>query len=401
MGKLATAVSIFTLLAAPALAQVSDGLVRIGILNDQSGPFADLGGRGSVIAAQLAVEDFGGSVLGKPVEVIVGDHQNKPDIASAIARRWIDTEKVDALVDLPVAATAFAVQNITKEKNRMLLLSSAGSADFTGKACTATTIQWTFDTYAMANGTARALVQQGGTTWFFLTGDSAGHHSQEKDATDFVKKAGGTVVGSARHPMGTHDFSSFVLQAQSSGAKIIGLANAGNDAVNALKQGVEFGLTQGGKQRFAALLMFISEIHAIGLQGAQGLLLTDAFYWDMDDKTRAWSKRFMERSGGRAPTSVQAGVYGAVLHYLKAIKQAGTDESLSVANTMKEMPVNDFWSDNYRIRKDGRLVRDMYLFEVKRPEESKYPWDYYKMVARVPGDQAFRPMSEGGCPLVN
>ena len=385
-------------LTSPAAARVSDDVVRIGVLNDQSGIYADIGGQGSVVAARMAVEEFGGAVLGKSVDVVFGDHQNKPDVGSVIARRWIDVEKVDAIVDVPSSATALGVLSVTREKNRMLLLSGPGLSDFTGRQCAPTSIHWTYDTYAMANGTARALVQQGGDTWFFITADNAGSHSQERDATDFVKKAGGRVLGSIRHPLATTDFSSFLLQARASRAKVIGLANAGNDTVNAIKQAKEFGITQGG-QKLAALLMFISDIHAIGLADAQGLVFTDSFYWDANDRTRAWSKQFMGRHGGRAPTSVQAGVYGAVLHYLKAIKEAGTDEPTVVAKRMKELPVNDFWSDNFKIRQDGRVVRDMYLFEVKKPSESQGPWDYYKLLASVPGDDAFRPMSEGGCPL--
>ncbi len=387
-------------LASPAAARVSDDVVRIGVLNDQSGIYADLGGQGSVVAARMAAEEFGGAVLGKPVDVIVGDHQNKADVGSVIARRWIDLEKVDCIVDVPSSATALSVLNVTREKNRMLLLSSPGLSDFTGRHCSPTSVHWTYDTYAMANGTARALVRQGGDTWFFLTADNAGSHAQERDAAEFVRRAGGKVLGSARHPIATSDFSSFLLQARGSKAKVIGLANAGNDTVNAIKQAKEFGVTQGG-QKLAALLMFITDVHAIGLADAQGLVFTDSFYWDANDQTRAWSKRFMQRHGGRAPTSAQAGVYGAVLHYLKAIKEAGTDEPIAVAQKMKELPVNDFWSDNFTIRRDGRLVRDMYLFEVKKPFESNGPWDYCKVLARVPGDEAFRPVSEGGCPLVN
>lgn len=387
-------------LTSPAAARVSDDVVRVGVLNDQSGIYADIGGQGSVVAARMAVEEFGGTVIGKPVDVISGDHQNRPDVGSVIARRWIDLEKVDAIVDVPSSATALGVLSVTREKNRMLLLSGPGLSDFTGRQCSPTSVHWTYDTYAMANGTARALVQQGGDTWFFITGDNAGSHSQERDATEFVKRAGGRVLGSVRHPLGTSDFSSFLLQARGSRAKVIGLANAGNDTVNAIKQAKEFGITQGG-QKLAALLMFISDIHAIGLADAQGLVFTDSFYWDSNAGTRAWSKRFMERHGGRAPTSAQAGVYGAVLHYLKAIKDAGTDEPSLVAKRMKELLVNDFWSDDFKIRQDGRLVRDMYLFEAKKPSDSKGPWDYYKVLARVPGDEAYRPMSEGGCPLVN
>ncbi|MGF7212806.1 branched-chain amino acid transport system substrate-binding protein [Skermanella aerolata] len=386
-------------LAGPAAAQISDDVVKVGVLNDRSGLYADLGGEGSVIAARMAVEDFGGTVLGKPIVITSADHQNKPDIGSTIARRWIDLEQVDAIADVPSSATALGVLSVTRQTNRMLLLSGPALSEFTGKQCAPTTIHWTYDSYSMANGTVRALIKQGGESWFFLTGDNAGSHSQERDAMAFVEKAGGKVMGAIRHPLNTLDFSSYLLQAQGSGAKIIGLANAGGDTVNSIKQAAEFGITQSG-QRLAGLLMFISDVHAVGLKDAQGLVVTEAFYWDLNEKTRAWSRRFMEKHGGRAPTAAQAGVYGAVLHYLKAIDKSGTDDSLTVSKAMKELPVNDMFSDNFKIREDGRVVRDMYLLEVKSPEESKEPWDYYKVLARTPGDEAYRPMSEGGCPLV-
>ncbi|HWV96857.1 MAG TPA: ABC transporter substrate-binding protein [Xanthobacteraceae bacterium] len=385
--------------ATPALSQVSDDVVKIGVLNDQSGLYADLSGPGSTIAAKMAVEDFGGTVLGKPIEVISADHQNKPDVGSTIARRWIDTEKVDTIVDVPHSATALAVLSVTREKKRTLLLSGPAYVEFTGKECTPTTVHWTYDSYAMANGTARAVVQQGGDSWFFLTGDNAGSHSQERDAMAFVQKAGGKVVGSVRHPLNTSDFSSYLLQAQQSRAKVIGLANAGGDTVNAIKQANEFGLVQ-GNQKLAGLLMFITDVKAVGLDQAQGLIITDSFYWDADERTRTWSRRFMKLHNGRAPTSVQAGVYSAVLHYLKAVQAAGTDESVTVTAKMKELPVNDFFSDNYSIRQDGRLVRDMYLLQVKAPSDSREPWDVFKILARIPGNEAYRPMSEGNCPLV-
>jgi branched-chain amino acid transport system substrate-binding protein len=386
-------------LAGPAAAQISDDVVKVGVLNDRSGLYADLGGEGSVIAARMAVEDFGGTVLSKPIVITSADHQNKPDVGSTIARRWIDLEQVDAIADVPSSATALGVLSVTRQTNRMLLLSGPALSEFTGKQCAPTTIHWTYDSYSMANGTVRALIKEGGQSWFFLTGDNAGSHSQERDAMTFVEKAGGKVLGAIRHPLNTLDFSSYLLQAQGSGAKIIGLANAGGDTVNSIKQAAEFGITQSG-QRLAGLLMFISDVHAIGLKDAQGLVVTEAFYWDLNEKTRAWSRRFMEQHGGRAPTAAQAGVYGAVLHYLKAIDKAGTDDSLAVSKAMKELPVNDMFSDNFKIREDGRVVRDMYLLEVKSPEESKEPWDYYKVLARTPGDEAYRPMSEGGCPLV-
>lgn len=386
-------------LATPAFAQVSDNVVKIGVLNDQSGLYADISGPGSTLAAKMAVEDFGGKVLGVPIEVISGDHQNKPDIGNAVARRWIDNEKVDAIVDVPHSATALAVLSVTRERNKVLMLSGPAYVEFTGKECAPTTVHWTYDSYAMANGTARAVVKQGGDSGFFITGDNAGSHSQERDAMAFVQKAGGTVVGSVRHPLNTSDFSSFLLQAQQSKAKVIGLANAGGDTVNAIKQANEFGLVKSG-QKLAGLLMFISDVKAVGLEQAKGLIITDAFYWDADDRTRAWSRRFMKLFDGRAPTSAQAGVYGAVTHYLKAVQAAGTDEGVAVTAKMKELPVNDFFSDNYKIRQDGRLVRDMYLLQVKSPEESKEPWDLFKILARIPGDEAYRPMSESACPLV-
>ncbi|MBR0873296.1 ABC transporter substrate-binding protein [Bradyrhizobium tropiciagri] len=396
---LATCVAVALCAAAPAFSQVSNDVVKIGVLNDQSGLYADLSGAGSTVAAKMAVEDFGGTVLGKPIELISADHQNKPDVGSTIARRWIDTEKVDAIVDVPHSATALAVLSVTREKQKVLLLSGPAYVEFTGKDCSPTTVHWTYDSYAMANGTARAMVKQGGDSWFFLTGDNAGSHSQEREATAFVQKAGGTVVGNVRHPLNTSDFSSYLLQAQQSKAKVIGLANAGGDTVNAIKQANEFGLVQGG-QKLAGLLMFITDVKAVGLDQAKGLVITDAFYWDTDDRTREWSRRFMKLHNGRAPTSIQAGVYGAVLHYLKAVQAAGTDEGIAVTAKMKELPVRDFFSDDYRIRQDGRLVRDMYLLQVKAPQESKEPWDIFKVVARIPGDEAYRPMAEGRCPLV-
>ncbi|WP_372399550.1 ABC transporter substrate-binding protein [Azospirillum sp. HJ39] len=386
-------------LGGPAAAQISDETVKIGVLNDRSGLYADLGGEGSVVAARMAVEEFGGKVAGKPVVIVSADHQNKPDIGSAIAREWIDRDGVDAIVDVPHSATALGVLSVTREKNRMLMLSGPALTEFTGKQCAPTTIHWTYDSYSMANVTARASVKRGGDTWFFLTGDNAGSHSQERDGIAFVEKAGGKVVGTVRHPLNTLDFSSFLLQAQASKAKVIGLANAGGDTVNAIKQAAEFGIVQGG-QRLAGLLIFITDVHSIGLKDAQGLMFTESFYWDMDEKTRAWSRKFMEKFGGRAPTAAQAGVYSAVRHYLKAVEKAGTDDSPTVSKTMKELPVNDMFSNDFKIRADGRVVRDMYLFEVKSPADSRTPWDYYKVLARVPGEEAYRPMAEGGCPLV-
>lgn len=391
--------AILATLTNAAIAQISDDVIKLGVLNDQSGLYSDLSGAGSVVAARMAVDDFGGSVRGKPIEIVSADHQNKPDVGAAIARRWFDVEKVDAIVDVPHSATALAVLSVTREKNKPLLLSGPAYTEFTGKDCAPTTLAWTYDSYAMANGTVRALVKKGGDAWFFLTGDNAGSHSQERDARLFVERAGGKVVGAVRHPLNTPDFSSFLLQAQQSKAKVIGLANAGGDTVNAIKQANEFGLTNSG-QMLAGLLLFITDVKAIGLKDAKGLVITDSFYWDTDDKTRVWSRRFMQLNHGRAPTSIQAGVYSSVLHYLKAIDATGSDDGLATVAKMKELPVSDFFSDNYKIRPDGRLVRDMYLLEVKRPDESSEPWDLFKVVSRIPGEEAFRPISDGGCPLV-
>ncbi|MFO1112619.1 MAG: ABC transporter substrate-binding protein [Rhodospirillales bacterium] len=403
MPKVVTAfsagVGLALLTLSAAFAQVSDNVVKIGVLNDQSGVYADLAGAGSVTAARMAVEDFGGKVLDKPIEVIFADHQNKPDVATPIVNQWIDIDKVDAVVDVPTSSVALAVQEITKNKNRIHLNSTAGTSDLTGKACSPTGIHWTYDTYALANSTGRALTADGGNTWFFITADYAFGHALEKDTSAAVIAQGGKVLGSVKTPFPNQDFSSFLLQAQSSGAKVIGLGNAGGDMINSIKQAQEFGITAGG-QRLAGLLVFISDIHSLGLQVTQGLVLTTAFYWDRNDETRAWSKRFGERNGGRMPTMVQAGVYSAVHHYLAAIKAAGTDEAKAVAAKMREMPVNDFFAQNGRVRADGRMVHDMYLVQVKSPQESKYPWDYYKILRVVPGDEAFRPMDQGNCPLV-
>jgi branched-chain amino acid transport system substrate-binding protein len=399
MKQLMSAAAMAALLAAPAAAQVSGDVVKLGVMNDQSGLYADITGQGSVVAARMAVEDFGGKVLGKPIEVIFADHQNKPDIGGNIARQWIDTQGVDAMVDVPTSSVALAVQEITREKNRMFLISGAASSDLTGKACSPTTVHWTYDTYALANGTGKALVKQGGDTWFFLTADYAFGHALERDTAKFVTDGGGKVLGIVRHPLNTADFSSFLLQAQASKAKIIGLANAGGDTINAIKQAAEFGIVAGG-QRLAGLLVFINDVHALGLKTAQGLVITESFYWDLNDETRAFAKRFQEKHKGMVPSMIQAGVYGAVSHYLKAVQAAGTDEAKAVSKKMKETPINDFMTKNGTIREDGRVVRDMYLLQVKKPEESKAKYDYYKVLATIPGKDAFRPMAEGNCPLV-
>jgi branched-chain amino acid transport system substrate-binding protein len=385
-------------LSAPAGAAepISDGIIKIGVLNDQSGIYADMAGPGSMVAARMAVEDFGGKVLGKPVEIVAGDHQNKPDVGSALVNRWIDEGEVDTVVDIPTSSVLLAIQEIGRQKNRLIIASTGGSSDFTGKFCSPVGIHWTYDTYGLAVGTGQPLASQG--PWFFLTADYAFGHALERDTANAVVKAGGKVVGAVKHPQGNHDFSSFLLQAQSAGAKIIGIANSGGDTVNAIKQAHEFGITQSGVQ-LAGLYLHITDIHAIGLEQAQGLLMTQAFYWDLNDETRAWSKRFYERHGAM-PTMGQAGVYSSILHYLKAIEAAGTDEAQAVAKKMKELPINDFFAKNGRIREDGRMVHDLYVFEVKKPEESRAPWDYLKLIRTIPGDQAFRPTSEGECPLV-
>ncbi len=379
--------------------EISDDVVKLGVLNDQSGVYADLAGTGSVEAAKMAIEDFGGKVLGKPIQLVFADHQNKPDVGSAIANRWIDAEQVDVIVDVPTSSVALAIQEITRNKNRIHLNSTGGSSDLTGRACSPTTVHWTYDTYALANGTGSAMVKAGGDTWFFITADYAFGHALEKDTANAVERAGGKVLGKVRAPFPNNDFSSFLLQAQASGAKVIGLANAGGDTINAIKQAREFGIVQGG-QKLAGLLTFISDIHSLGLDVTQGLVLTTGFYWDRDEESRKWSQRWSERMGGRMPTMVQAGVYSAVMHYLKAIDAAKTDEAKAVMAKMKATPVNDFFAKNGKIREDGRMVHDMFLAEVKKPSESKGPWDYYKILRTIPGDEAFRPLDAGGCPLV-
>jgi branched-chain amino acid transport system substrate-binding protein len=385
--------------AAPALAQQgpSDGAVRIGVLTDMTGYYSDLAGPGSVLAATMAVEDFGKKVLGKPVEIISADHQNKADIASNTARRWIDEQKVDVIADLVSSSTAGAVMPIAAEKKRITLLSGPGTTAFTGEKCTGYNVHYTYNTYAMAQGTGAAVVQSGGDTWYFVTADYIFGKSLEEDTSRVVKSAGGKVLGSARHPSpGTTDFSSYLLQAQSSGAKIIGLANAGADTVNSVRQAREFGITP--KQTLAGLLIFLSEIHALGLDNAKGLYATTAFYWDMNDETRKWSERFFQRHK-KMPTMVHAGVYSAVSHYLKAVQAAGTDDADAVMKKMRETPVNDFFAKNGRIGADGLHRHDMYLVQVKSPQESKRPWDYYKIVKTIPADQAFPSVEQQKCPL--
>jgi branched-chain amino acid transport system substrate-binding protein len=381
-----------------AQAQISDDVVKIGVLNDMSGLYADLGGQGSVEAARMAIADFGGTVNGKKIELISADHQNKPDVGGAIARQWYDNDKVDAIVDVPTSSVALAVQDVARERKKVFLISTAASSDLTGKACSATGIHWTYDTVALANGTGSAVVKAGGDTWFFITADYAFGHALERDTAAVVTANNGKVLGQVRVPLNTPDFSSYLLQAQASKAKIVGLANAGGDTINSIKQAAEFGLVEGG-QKMAGLLVFVTDIHSLGLKTANGLQLTEAFYWDQNDETRAWSKRFMEKIN-HAPTMVQAGVYGAVMHYLNAIKAVGSDDGLTVVKKMKETPVNDFMTKNGKILENGRVIRDMYLFEVKKPAESKGPWDYYKQIATIPGEQAFKRPGGNECPLV-
>ena len=381
----------------PASAQVSDNVVKVGVLNDQSGLYADLGGPGSVIAARMAAEDAGGTVLGKPIEIVFADHQNKADIGVAVARRWFETEGVDMAIGFDNSSVALAVEQLAAEHNRIAIAGAVGSTAFTGKNCTRNEASWVYDSYALTTSLAKSIVAEGRDTWFFITVDYAFGHSMEADATAAVQAAGGRVLGSVRHPLNTSDFSSYLLQAQASGAKVVALANGGGDMVNTVKQANEFGL--GKKQSLVALLIFISDVHSMQLQAAQGLKFITAFYWDRDDESRAWSKRFFERQG-RMPTMAQASIYSAVKHYITAIAAAGTDEAKAVMAKMRELPVNDFYVKNGHVRKDGRLVHDMLFAQVKTPAESTKPWDYYRILGVIAGDQAFRPLAEGGCPLV-
>ena len=373
--------------------------VKIGVLNDMSGLYRDLGGPGSLEAAKLAVEDFAKINPNLKVEIVSGDHQNKPDIGSSIATKWFDNEGVDAIFDVPTSSVALAVSQVAANKNKVFVGSGPASSDLTGSKCNANTVHWTYDTWALANGTGSAIVKTGGDTWFFLTSDYAFGHALERDTEAVVIKNGGKVLGKVRHPLNTADFSSFLLQAQSSKAKIIGLANAGGDTTNAIKQAAEFGIVKGG-QNLAGLLVFITDVHALGLPTAQGLIFTEAFYWDLNDKTRAFAKRFAELDRGIHPTMIHAGVYAATLHYLKAVEALKSDDGTKVIAKMKEMPTDDPLFGKGTIRADGRKLHPMYLFEVKKPSESKAPWDYYKLRATTPADQAFRPIDQGDCPLV-
>ncbi|MBB6180611.1 ABC transporter substrate-binding protein [Pseudorhizobium flavum] len=397
--NIVTSLAILLAGSTAALAQsASDGKVKIGILNDQSGVYADFGGKSSVEAAKMAIEDFGGKVLDVPVELVDADHQNKPDIASNIARQWYDTEQVDAIMELTTSSVALAVQALSKEKKKINMVTGAATTDLTGKQCSPYGFHWAYDTHALAVGTGGALVKQGGDSWFFLTADYAFGYSLEEQTGTFVKSAGGNVVGAVRHPLATNDFSSFLLQAQSSGAKVIGLANAGLDTANAIKQAAEFGITAGG-QNLAALLFTLAEVHGLGVEAAQGLTLTEGYYWNLDDQSREFGKRFFERTG-KMPNMIHAGTYSSVMQYLKAIEKAGTDETEAVAKALHEMPVDDFFARNGKVGANGRMIHDMYLLQVKKPGESDEPWDYFNVLSTIPGDEAYIDPAKSGCELV-
>ncbi len=383
----------------PASAEIANHRVKLGVLTDMSGFASDSTGQGSVVAAELAAEDFAKELPGVTIEVIHADHQNKPDIGAATARRWLDQEHVDAILDVPFSSVALAVNEVTRNSKAVFIASGPGTTELTGPKCSPNTIQWTYDTWALANGTARAVTESGGKRWFFMTADYAFGHALERDASAVVKSMGGTVVGSVRHPPNASDFSSYLLQAQASGAQVIGLANAVGDTIGSVKQATEFGITAGG-QRLAALLMQLSDVAAVGLKDAQGLYLTEAFYWDLNPGTRAFADRFAARMDGRRPTGNQAGVYAGALHYLKAVKAANSTDATVVAAKMRDLPTDDPLFGKGSVRVDGRAVHDMLFFEVKKPEESKGPWDFYKLIKTIPGPEAFRPLSEGGCPLV-
>lgn len=399
--RTACAVTAMALGSTAMAADIDDGKVKVGVLTDMSAVYSDLSGEGSVVAARMAIEDFGGKVAGAPIELVYADHQNKADISSNKARQWVDDEQVDVIADLVTTSVALAVNEVADREGKEIitLISGAASTPITNDRCIKTGIHWTYDTYALANGTGRAVVEEGGDTWYFLTADYAFGESLMSQVSKVVKEGGGKVLGVSRHPLQTNDFSSYVLQAQASGAKIIGLANAGTDTTNAIRAANEFGIVQGG-QKLAGLLMFITDVDALGLEVAQDLYLTTGFYWDMDDKTRAWSKRFYERHGAM-PTMVQAGVYSSLMHYFEAIEKAGTDETFAVREQMGKMPVEDFFSRNGRIREDGRMVHDMYLAQVKSPDESSRKWDYYNIVSTIPAEEAFQPLSQSTCKYVN
>lgn len=391
--------ALVAILTGSASAQISGEIVKFGVLNDQSGLYSDLTGHGSVVAARMAVEDFGGRVRGTPIDVIFADHQNKPDIGAGITREWLDNQGVDAIVDVPTSSVALAVSEIVRDKNKVFLVSGAGTSRLTGDACTPNTVHWTYDTWALANSTGRAVVELGGRTWFFITADYAFGHDLEVQTARVVKEMGGKVMGAVRHPLSTADFSSYLLQAQGSGAEVIALANAGSDTTNAIKQAAEFGIATDG-QRIVPLLIGLHDIDSHGLDVAQGLQFTEAFYWDLNNGSRAFSERFAARNDGKPPSQVQAGVYAAVLHYLKAAQTAGTDDGAEVVAMMKSLPTADALFGQGVVRPDGRTIHDMYLVEAKSPSESKGQWDLYKVVKTIAAEEAFRPLGEGGCPLV-
>ena len=397
--KTLAAAAALALSAASAHAQISGNVVKIGILNDQSSLYADLSGQGSVVAAKMAIEDFKAKEKGLNVEVIFADHQNKADVGSQIANKWYDSEGVDVIVDTPNSGVALAVSQVTKDKGKVFINSGAATSDLTGKACSPNTIHWTYDTWMLANGTGKAIVKTGGDTWFFITADYAFGHALERDTEAVVLKTGGKVLGKVRVPINTQDFSSFLLQAQASKAKIVGLANAGGDTVNSIKQASEFGIVKGG-QNLAGLLVFLTDVHGLGLEKAQGLIFTETFYWDLNDQTRAFTKRFAAANGGKYPTMVHAGVYSGVLHYLKAVAALKSDDGTKVVAKMKELPTDDPLFGKGSIRADGRKIHPAYLVEVKKPSESKGPYDYYKIRATIPADEAFRPIDQGDCPMI-
>ncbi len=376
-------------------ANAEEGPVRIGVMSDMSGLYADLSGPGSVEAAQMAIEDFGGELFGHPIEVVQADHQNRADLASTVAREWFDDDGVDAIFDVPNSSAALAVQELAREREKFFFISGAATSRLSGDSCSPTGVHWMYDTYSLANGTGRALVAEGADTWFFLTADYAFGHSLEEDTGAVVEGAGGEVMGAVRHPLDTQDFSSYLLQAQASGAEIIGLANAGTDTTNSIRQAAEFGIVEAG-QRLAGLLLFITDVHALGLDTAQDLVLTTGFYWDRDDQTRDFAARFEERMGMR-PTMIHAGVYSSALHFFKALEEAGTKEADAVMQQVRDIPV-DLFGEEAMVREDGRMVHDMYLVRVKSPDESEGDWDYYEILRTIPGDEAFRPMEEGDCP---
>jgi len=399
----ATTFAVSLLFGASAVAQqaaqsTTNAPLKIGVIADFASVYADIGGQGNVEAAKIAIEEFGGKMFDRPIELVTADPLNKADAAATIARRWYEAEGVDMIIDLPTSATALAAMEMSKQFEKIMIVTDAASSDITGKSCSPYTAHWTYDTYGNAQTVGSAIVKQGGDSWYFITADYLFGHSIERDTGDVIRKAGGKIVGSSKHPLNTADFSSFLLQAQSSKAKIVGMANGGGDTINTIKQASEFGIVAGG-QKLAGIVMFISDIHSLGLKMAQGLIITEAYYWDLNDRTRAFGKKFYDKMK-RMPTMNQAATYSGVLHYLKSVQAAGTRATKPVLAKMRETPIRDAFTDNGVLREDGRMVHSMFLLEVKKPEESKYPWDYYKVLAEVPGDQVFRPMKDGGCQYV-